>query len=505
MRLRRRPWAPATADESPQEVGPTDAMVLEALAPLPRDSAPLPGLRRDGARFHELPLPVRPGGDLRGVGIPARPRTGRVPDGAEEEAADAARRRMEATLTRVNELGYAADDPMRVWDRLDAFWAKAGEEDRPLVSEIVRQAAPGRAGMLRVLDLLMGRLRRVLRRERALTPLDRVQEMDEASMVWLIRQPGRTLAERAGPSQRVQAIVRRESHDTAENRVLHAWCRLAEAVARDWLRRNAGARASRRFAEVERLRRRARLAMRDLERSGVGVAPPDQTPNFVLSRDPDYRAVYEAWRRLLTETRRLDELWAWQARTWADFCALAVTLSARAIPGAELVASCPLQLRDDLDRGSGFRADTPLAVFHLRDHGLIVEVQHRPRFVETHQDALAAPIWLRIGDLAGTAELRRVPVWPRLVFRPVDLAAEAADCARAIAAVAPRLSTHQAILLHSDPAEGEARAGPSAGLSSGVPVISSLGLAPSGDGLRRGLDAIGRALGAEVEARRARP
>ena len=143
----------------------------------------------------------------------------------------------------------------------------------------------------------------------------------------------------------------------------------------------------------------------------------------------------------MTETRRLDELWAWQARTWADFCALAVTLSVRAIAGAELVASCPLQLRDDLDRGSGFRADTPLAV----------------------------------------------------------------DCARAIASIAPRLSIHQAILLHSGPAEGEARADLSAGRRSGTPIVSSFGLAPSGDGLRRGLDAIGRALGAEVEARRARP
>ena len=53
--------------------------------------------------------------------------------------------------------------------------------------------------------------------------LDRVQEMDRASMRWLSKQPGTTLAQRAGSDQRVLAIVRKENFDTLENRVLHAY------------------------------------------------------------------------------------------------------------------------------------------------------------------------------------------------------------------------------------------------------------------------------------------
>ena len=81
------------------------------------------------------------------------------------------------------------------------------------MAEIVRQARR----MQPVLHDLERRIRRVLRRHRELTPLDRVQEMDRASMVWLSRQPGRSIAERAGASQRILATGRRENFDTLDH------------------------------------------------------------------------------------------------------------------------------------------------------------------------------------------------------------------------------------------------------------------------------------------------
>jgi hypothetical protein len=302
---------------------------------------------------------------------------------------------MERMLARVQELEFAKDDPIHIWDRLARFWKQAETEEKPLVSEILRQARD----MPRILELLMVRLRRVLQRERDIVGLDRVQEIDEASMSWLSRQPGRTLTEQAGPSQLVQAIVRRESYDTGENRVVHAWCRLANGSARDWMRHNDRAQKSERYRQVKRLYSRTRVAIRDLEKLRIGIAPVDQIPNFVLTDDLDYRKVNEAWRRLLREKRRFDELWAWQSRTWSDFCALAVTLSVKAIDGAELVASCPLKIFHDHDRGARFSADTPLAVYYLREQGLIIEVQYRPQHVGCGQDSLCAPIWLRIPKL----------------------------------------------------------------------------------------------------------
>lgn len=490
---RRRPWDQSWATQGNLRVGPTDATVLglEQQEDAPRNGVSLPGLRREPAKLFELRLPLGHGGVLRNAGVPMRPAIGKEPVTDDERHADRAMRRLEQTLARVHELEIANDDPILIWDRLAQFWHNAEEEAKPLVSEIVLQSQ----GMPRHLSEILGKLRRVLRRERAMVPLDRVQEMDQSSMMWLTRQPGNTLPERAGPSQRVQAIVRNESYDTGENRVLHSWCRLAGASARDWLRHNAHARAARRFAQVEALRRAARIAARDLQELGIGLAPEDQLPNFVLTQDLDYREVYEGWRRLLNEKRRLDELWAWQGRTWSDFCALAVTLAIRAIDGARLVASSPVMLFPDHDRGAWFGADRPLAVFFLEEQRLVVEIQYRPRHVERLQETLAAPIWLRIGTLSSMDQSRRIPVWPRLVFSPVNLMEEAISCDASIAPLAAKASIHRALIMHSDPVTGVAHS------AAHGQRVTSIGIAPSGRELRDGFHHIAQLLEEEVSAR----
>ena len=499
MIYRARPWSISTQVELTQHsgVGPRDATIVMVTKgePTPRDSAPLPGLRNEDPKLFELKLPLGHHSILRNCGVPARPPIGKEPITAGDHEADRALRLLEEMHARVHELEIANDDPLRIWDRLAEFWRAAEEDSEPLVSEVVLQAST----MPRRLKEVLERLRRVLRRERAMVPLDRVQEMDQASMIWLTRQPGNTLAERAGPSQRVQAVVRRESFDTGENRVVHAWCQLADAAARDWLRHNQHARFSRRFGEVEKLRRLTRMGIRDLEELKIGIAPEDQLPNFVLTQDPDYREVYEAWRRLLNEKRRLDELWAWQGRTWSDFCALAVTLAVRSIEGARLVASSPVVLFNDHDRGAWFAADRPLAVYFLEKERLVVEIQYRPRFVSKFQEPLAAPIWLRIGTLNAMENSRRIPVWPRLVFSRVSLQEEADDCASAIGRIARQALVHRALIIHSDPTSGVANSRASA------PQATALGIAPSGPALMDGFNAIGQLLRDEVRAGEASP
>lgn len=497
MIYRARPWSISSQVQLAQHgcVGRRDAtiVVVGKGDPAPRDSAALPGLRNEDPKLFELKLPLGHQNILQNCGVPSRPRIGREPVSPEELEADRALRRLEEMHARVHELEIANDDPLKIWDRLAEFWRAAEQESEPLVSEIVLQAST----MPRRLKDILERLRRVLRRERAMVPLDRVQEMDQASMIWLTRQPGNTLAERAGPSQRVQAVVRRESFDTGENRVVHAWCRLADAAARDWLRHNQHARISRRFGEVEKLGRLIRMGIRDLEELKIGIASEDQLPNFVLTQDPDYREVYEAWRRLLNEKRRLDELWAWQGRTWSDFCALAVTLAVRSIDGARLVANSPVVLFEDHDRGSWFGADRPLAVYFLQHQGLVVEIQYRPRFVNRLQEPFAAPIWLRIGTLNAMENARRIPIWPRLVFEPVSLQEEADDCASAIALISRQTMVQRALIIHSDPSEGFANS------VSAAPKVTALGIAPAGPALLVGFSAIGRLLREEVSAREA--
>jgi hypothetical protein len=98
-------------------------------------------------------------------------------------------------------------------------------------------------------------------------------------------------------------------------------------------------------------------------------------PNFVLQQNPQYHRIWDAWIELLREEHKKDELWRWQARSWEEFCTLALMVALIGVPGARTVATAPIWYRDEHHRGRWIEADTPVGVFHLPDTGLIVEVQ----------------------------------------------------------------------------------------------------------------------------------
>jgi hypothetical protein len=409
--------------------GPEDNFlaVADSVPPIRAEHATLMTWRGD--RGDEslclLPYPRSGHADVPRVeGLPVKPRPGSEIRTEEEEFAHKTLARMNQVVSRIQELEEALDDPENVWARLQEAWDTASSEENPRMAEIVRQAGV----LLPTLQELERRLRRVLRRERDKLALDRVQEIDRASMIWLARQPGRNVAERAGPSQRVLAIARRENFDTLENRVLHSYTRLASAVAREWLREHDRARTSKRYMRVETYYRHCQKFGRELEELGVGFAEPGVTPNYVLLDDKSYRAMRQAWIRLLRRTAIEDELWAWQAESWTDFCTLALTLGLYGLEDAVLVAQSPILWHSEMIMGRWFSQENPLAVFWLQKTGLVVEVQSRPRGVSTRQAATLATLWLRVTALA-TDDIRRIAVWtPHMMHRP-DLLSEARDAA----------------------------------------------------------------------------
>lgn len=487
MSLLSRPW---TTDPSGDRVlGPSDCFLADepssGTVRRPRSTG-IVLLSGAGRELQLLPYPK--GGIATGppavAGLPVRPRTGHAPqDKAEEEAATALAR-MHDVLARIEDLEMALDDPDRLWERLAEAWRRAEQDSDPRMAEIVRQARVLPAH----LSALKGRIRRVLRRRRERVPLDRVQEMDRSSMIWLARQPGRTIAERAGGDQRVLAIARHENFDTLENRVLRAYVRLASLVARQWLREHRRADAAPRYRAVEGHLRRCRRIDRELADLGVGIADPGITPNYVLTEDRDYRTVREAWIRLLQQELLEDDLWAWQAQSWTDFCVLALALSLRGMDGAALVAQSPLIWLDEAHAGQRFRSDRPLAVFWLRRENLVVEVQARPEGVSKMQAACRAWVWLKITHLGSSEVPRRVPVWTPHCFARMDLSAEAPAAAQLVA-MAARVGHAEAmregVILapahgHFEAADGRA----------GAARVTAIALDASGVALREGMEAL---------------
>ncbi len=338
------------------------------------------------------------------AGFPERPEEGA------EDAEDAARvllDRVKAVWARLREVETTLADPERVWERLAEKWLSGESALSPEMDIIVRHARK----LPRLLDPLGRNPRRILRRSSRQVPLDRVQELDRKAMAWLARQPGETIAERAGDRQRIEAVTRLENFNTLENRVLASYVQLAQRVARDYRAQYKGGDASGRVRSVRLFGQRCGSLARDLRARGVQVLTTGVVPNFVLQNNRNYHAVWEAWGALLHRERVLDELWRWQARSWEEFCALVVVVALQSLPQARLIAASPLIFREEQERGCWIRHVNPLAVFHLPDSQVTIEVSYRAAMGST-LEIFAAPVWLRLGRTGGGDFLSRWAVWP---------------------------------------------------------------------------------------------
>lgn len=488
MRLLPRPWSADSLAEG-TAFSPEDCLLGQYHGQPPKDfeySSLLSGEVR-GTRMGLVLFPYPKREEASGPGrhgFPVRPRTGHEPTTAAEEEGAAALQHMNEVLARIQEFEEALEDPSDTWGRLREAWKRAEDEANPKMAEIVRQARL----MLPVLRELEKRIRRVLRRHRELTPLDRVQEMDRASMVWLSRQPGRNIPERAGSSQRILATVRQENFDTLENRVLHAYARLAADVAREWVREHPRAKTSSRFAQVEEFRKSCRVIARTLTDLGVMIAPPDITPNYVLMQDRGYRKVHDAWLRLLLRRKIEDDLWAWQAETWTDFAVLAVILAIDELEEAELVSQSPVTWNAEAVGGRWFDQDRPIAVFWLRETNRIVEVQARPERPGTLLTAACAHCALRISNPSSAELPRRVALWTPHAMRRLPLDQCAFEAAILLHRLQPLGQTE--VLrngLVMTPARGHAE---SLNASHGRASVKAIALGPAGNDLANGFEAV---------------
>jgi len=399
---------------------------------------------------------------------------------------------MNNLIARVQELEEALDDPADVWTRLREAWKNAEEEDEPRMSEIVIQAGRMRP-FLRDLEK---KIRRVLRREREKVQLDRVQEMDRASMRWLSKQPGTTLAQRAGSDQRILAIVRNENFDTLENRVLHAYLRLAEREASEWLALHKMAIETQRYKSVEKLKKVAKSFTGELRRLGVGVSSANITANYVLSQDKNYKEVHKSWLRLLRKNTILDDLWSWQAEIWTDFCALSVVLSLNELNEAELINQSPIIWREPPDHGKWFDQYQPFAIFWLRETKRIVEVSVRPKKNQL-ASKLRAAILLRVTEQDGNSEPKQIAVWTAHNLEKSDFEDDARSAAELIAPLLPmHVNLKNGLIL--TPSHGEFMHTQAGARDKQVDLVA---LDPFGSSLRFGMNKISSILRSEALGR----
>ena len=358
--------------------------------------------------------------------LPERPAAKHIPQTDSEKAGHELFLRAFTVWDRLLDVDAALSDPANLWTELRRRWTN-DDLTEPQMDIIVRHAVK----LKKVIDFLERLPRRILRRTHKQVPLSRVQELDRRSMTWLIRQPGHSLAERAGDRQAILAVAREENFDTLENRVLRSYCELASFIATDYIARNKSKYKTRRAILVDNFGRRCKRLGRELQSCGVRLADPGTLPNFVLQQNPQYHQVWEAWGELLNRESVMDDLWRWQGRSWEEYCALAVMVALIGISGAKLVASAPLIFRSEQTRGRWLQHDNPLGAFYLEKQGLVVEVRFDMSKPGAERSDFAAPIWVSFGRVGDVSDfLSYVAIWPIWDHKGGLVAGEASEVAK---------------------------------------------------------------------------
>lgn len=234
------------------------------------------------------------------------------------------------TITLLNGYFHEAialthDDPFRAfagqtvarldWATIWERWKKASTGAEPRTARVVEIAL---LCMTRIRDVCE-RPRRMLVRQRESLPIGRVQEIDAVCLRDFIQRPGRTDLEKAGPRQEIMAITRRETVDTAENRVVRDFIRLCQHRARAYERENGHARKHRKVEAVVGLRRACERFEVGSPISAAGPLVGVARPNYVLQKDRRYHPLWVQYDKLRREEEAVDNIWSWGRKLWAEF------------------------------------------------------------------------------------------------------------------------------------------------------------------------------------------
>lgn len=160
--------------------------------------------------------------------------------------------------------------------------------------------------------LIAAGMRRVLSRERVITPICRAQQIDTHCMRWLMMQPGRTTLEKAGTRQRIMAVVRREQFDTLENRVFKDFVLRCKRLAADYLQILPEKFKNGEYKEavaVKSLEIACDRVMALPELSQITALPNLPQPNYVLQQDAKYSKIWKMYLKVVEWLRVAEKLW----------------------------------------------------------------------------------------------------------------------------------------------------------------------------------------------------
>lgn len=257
---------------------------------------------------------------------------------------------------------------LRIWEDT-ASAADAG------MALIVRLAGSLSSSLVQV----CGSPRMGLRRERRLKPLAQVQDVDSACLRWLVRQPGESVAEKAGERQRAMAVVRVGDVDTQENRLVRDLLRRLDEECRKYSRDFGEFSRSERLRSVQRFHAKVRRLRIDSPVSSAGLLVGGPVPNYVLIYDRLYRELWEAYMQLYRQQTLQEKVWAWQLRTFVEASLLLVMHGMSAIC-SDYGAGGEVGLRSEQIYGSFFDTQVSCGGWYSASHHARIDLVRATEF-----------------------------------------------------------------------------------------------------------------------------
>lgn len=244
-----------------------------------------------------------------------------------------------------------------------AHWEQLGRSDQPRMALIVRLAQE----LPDVLTQVCRHPRTVLRRERHFQSLGRVREVDSGCLRWLARQPGTTVAQKAGSRQQALAIVRVESIDTLENRVVRDLVIRAIQACQRYLREHRAAAAHVRIESVAKFRRLLGRLLKDGPIGGAAALVGVPQPNYVLQMEPRYHVLWTAYQQLVQQQRLEDNIWRWRQRLFAEHVQLGLVAAMQQLADPVRTHGGDALFQREQNAGQFFDSRSALGPWCLKD------------------------------------------------------------------------------------------------------------------------------------------
>ncbi|GBE53866.1 hypothetical protein BMS3Bbin15_00012 [archaeon BMS3Bbin15] len=252
----------------------------------------------------------------------------------------------------------------RPWKDIEDIMFKDMSSKEPRMSLIVKIAQQ----MRRELADIAQQPRRILLRTRKMHRMDRIQELDSACLRWLVRQPGRSNVQKAGTKQELLAVVREDTFDTLENRVLKDFLVRCQYAAMEYLDEQKDFSNSARYKLVDSFKEICRRVLRDSPIADVQRISTMPKPNYVLQNDLRYKKIWNLYQKLLRQEQERDEAWTWQSRLWSDIARMLVSVAfthKSDILDIRLLGDSDARFRSEQNCGSWLYSDSLPGPFFL--------------------------------------------------------------------------------------------------------------------------------------------